>query len=131
MKAQQMSEPISGAAAGAAGWKIIGGLAGMGAIGAGLAAFVVMSLTKPKTEQEWRVALICTLVSSIGGGSALVRWLGFQHWVEDPLGMIAMLAFAFACGLPGWAVVRALFKYLDKRKDADLVDIVKDVREVL
>lgn len=126
-----MSEPISGAAAGAAGWKIIGGLAGMGAIGAGLAAFVVMSLTKPKTEQEWRVALICTLVSSIGGGSALVRWLGFQHWVEDPLGMIAMLAFAFACGLPGWAVVRALFKYLDKRKDADLVDIVKDVREVL
>lgn len=131
MKAQQMSEPISTGAAGAATWKIIGGLAGMGAIGAGLAAFVVMSLTKPKTDAEWRVALICTLVSSIGGGSALVRWLGFQHWVEDPLGMIAMLAFAFACGLPGWALVRALFKYLDKRKDADLAEIVKDVKGVL
>lgn len=131
MKVHEMSEPISGAAAGAAGWKIIGGLAGMGAIGAGLAAFVVMSLTKPKTDQEWRAALICTLVSSIGGGSALVRWLGFQHWVEDPLGMIAMLAFAFACGLPGWGLVRALFKYLDKRKDADLVEMVKEAKEVL
>lgn len=126
-----MSEPFSGTAAGVAGWKIIGGLAGMGAIGAGLAAFVVMSMTKPQSDQEWRIALICTLVSSIGGGSALVRWLGFQHWVEDPLGMIAMLAFAFACGLPGWALVRALFKYLDKRKDADLAEIVRDVRGTL
>jgi len=131
MKVSNMSEPISGAAAGAAGWKIIGGLAGMGAIGAGLAAFVVMSLTKPKTDHEWRAALICTLVSSIGGGSALVRWLGFQHWVEDPLGMIAMLLFAFACGLPGWGLVRALFKYLEKRKDVDLVDMVKEAKEVL
>lgn len=126
MKVQNMSEPISGTAAGVAGWKIIGGLAGMGAIGAGLAAFVVMSMTKPKSEQEWRVALICTLVSSIGGGSALVRWLGFQHWVEDPFGMIAMLMFAFACGLPGWALVRALFKYLDKRKDADLLELAQE-----
>ena len=125
-----MSEPITGAGA-AIGWKALGGLAGTGAIGAGLAAFVVMSLTKPKTDAEWRVALICTLVSSIGGGSALVRWLGFQHWVEDPVGMIAMLAFAFTCGLPGWALVRALFKYLDKKKDADLAEIVKDVKEMV
>jgi hypothetical protein len=131
MKANQMSEPISTGVGAAAGWKILGGLAGMGAIGAGLAAFVVMALTKPKTDQEWRVALICTLVSSIGGGSALVRWLGFQHWVEDPFGMIAMLAFAFACGLPGWALIRALFIFLDKRRDADLAEIVKDVKEMV
>lgn len=126
-----MSEPITTGAGGVAAWKLLGGLAGMGAIGAGLAAFVVMSLTKPKSDQEWRVALICTLVSSIGGGSALVRWLGFQHWVEDPFGMIAMLMFAFACGLPGWALVRALFKYLDKKKDASIDEIVKDVKEMV
>jgi hypothetical protein len=131
MKVQNMSEPISTGAAGMAGWKILGGLAGMGAIGAGLAAFVVMSMTKPKDEKEWRVALACTLVSSIGGGSALVRWLGFQHWVEDPFGMIAMLAFAFACGLPGWALIRALFIFIDKRRDADLAQIVKDVKEMV
>lgn len=131
MKEKSMSEPISGTAAGVAGWKIIGGLAGMGAIGAGLAAFVVMSMTKPKSDQEWRVALVSTLVGSIGGGACLVRYLGIQHWAEDIFGMVAMLALVFACGLPAWAVVRALFKYLDKHKDADLAEIVKDVKEVI
>ena len=131
MKEKSMSEPISSTAAGVAGWKIIGGLAGMGAIGAGLAAFVVMSMTKPKSDQEWRVALVSTLVGSIGGGACLVRYLGIQHWAEDIFGMVAMLALVFACGLPAWAVVRALFKYLDKHKDADLAAIVKDVKEVL
>ncbi|MGZ3184405.1 MAG: hypothetical protein ACXU8N_18365 [Telluria sp.] len=126
-----MSEPISGTAAGVAGWKIIGGLAGMGAAGAGLAAFVVMAMTKPKTDQEWRVALICTLVSSIGGGSALVRWLGFQHWVEDPFGMIAMLLFAFACGLPGWALVRAVFVFIDKHRDAGIDEVAKDLKDMV
>ena len=131
MKEKSMSEPISSTAAGVAGWKIIGGLAGMGAIGAGLAAFVVMSMTKPKSDQEWRVALVSTLVGSIGGGACLVRYLGIQHWAEDIFGMVAMLALVFACGLPAWALVRALFKYLDKHKDADLAAIVKDVKEVL
>lgn len=126
-----MSEPFSGTAAGVAGWKILGGLAGMGAIGAGLAAFVVMSMTKPKTDQEWRVALICTLVGSIGGGAALVRYLGIQHWIEDPFGMVAMLLLVFACGLPAWALVRALFIFIDKRRDADLAQIIKDVKEAL
>ncbi|WP_091876820.1 hypothetical protein [Massilia yuzhufengensis] len=126
-----MSEPFSGTAAGVAGWKVIGGLAGMGALGAGLATFVVMSMTKPKSDQEWRVALVSTLVGSIGGGACLVRYLGIQHWVNDVFGMVAMLALVFACGLPAWGLVRAWFKFLDKRKDADLADIVKEVREVI
>lgn len=131
MKENSMSEPISGTAAGVAGWKIIGGLAGMGAIGAGLAAFVVMAMTKPKSDQEWRVALVSTLVGSIGGGAALVRYLGIQNWAQDLFGIVAMLALSFACGLPAWALVRALFIYLDKRRDADLVEIAKEVRESL
>jgi hypothetical protein len=131
MKVQNMSEPFSGTAAGVVGWKFIGGLAGMGAIGAALAAFVVMAMTKPQSEQEWRVALICTLVGSIGGGAALVRYLGIQSWADDTFGMIAMLAMAFTCGLPAWALVRALFKWLDKRKDSDLAEMVKDVKEAI
>ncbi|MFK3738946.1 hypothetical protein [Massilia sp. TN1-12] len=126
-----MSEPISGAAAGVAGWKIIGGLAGMGALGAGIAAFVVMALTKPKDEAEWRVALACTLMGSIGGGAALVRYLGIQHWAQDEFGMVAMMALAFACGLPAWALVRALFVFLNKRKDAGLDELVADAKKVL
>lgn len=123
-----MSEPISSTAAGIAGWKFLGGLAGMGALGAGLAAFVVMSMTKPKSDQEWRVALISTLVGSIGGGACLVRYLGIQHWADDVFGMVAMLALVFACGLPAWAIVRALFRYLDKHKDDDLGELVEDVK---
>lgn len=126
-----MSEPISSTAAGVAGWKLLGGLAGMGAIGAGLAAVVVMSMTKPKSEQEWRVALISTVVGSVGGGACLARYLGIQHWADDPIGLVALLCVVFACGLPAWALVRALFRYLDKQKDADLVEMIQDAKKVL
>lgn len=126
-----MSEPISGTAAGVAGWKIIGGLAGMGAIGAGLAAFVVMAMTTPTDTKEWRVALACTFVGSIGGGAALIKYLGVENWSHDLLGLIALGALIFACGLPAWAAVRALFKFTNKRRDADLADIVRDVKEMI
>jgi hypothetical protein len=126
-----MSEPISGAAAGVAGWKVIGGVAGFGAIGAGLAAFVVMSMTKPKSEQEWRVALVSTVAGSIGGGSAVVRYLGIQQWALDAFGLAALFGVAFGCGLPAWALVRALFKWIEKRRDADIAQIVDEVRETL
>lgn len=125
MKVQNMSEPISGAAAGVAGWKIIGGLAGTG-IGAGLAAYIVMAMTKPKTNQEWHVAMICTLAGSIGGGAALISWLGLQRWANDVFGLVGMFGIAFACGLPAWLIIRALFIYIDKRRDADITQIVAD-----
>lgn len=125
-----MSEPISGTAAGVAGWKIIGGLAGTG-VGAGLAAYIVMSMTKPKTDQEWHVALICTLAGSIGGGAALISWLGLQRWADDVFGLVGMFGIAFACGLPAWLIIRALFLYIDKKRDADITEIVKDVKEMV
>lgn len=130
MKASNMSEPISTGAAGVVGWKILGGLAGTG-IGAGLAAYIVMSMTKPKTNQEWHVAMICTLAGSIGGGAALISWLGLQRWANDVFGLVGMFGIAFACGLPAWLIIRALFLYIDKKRDADITEIVKDVKEML
>lgn len=124
-----MSEPISTGAAGVAGWKILGGLAGTG-IGAGLAAYIVMSMTKPKTDQEWHVALICTLTGSIGGGAALISWLGIQRWADDVFGLVGMFGIAFACGLPAWLIVRALFIYIDKKRDADITEIIADGAQV-
>jgi hypothetical protein len=73
---KRMSEPISGAAAGAAGWKVIGGAAGAIGIGAALASAVVMMMSLPKTGREWAVALIATLISSIGGGAYTIIKLG-------------------------------------------------------
>jgi hypothetical protein len=131
MKVQNMSEPITTGAAGVAGWKILGGLAGVGGLGAGLATYVVMTMTKPKTDQEWHVALITTIIGSICGGAALVQYMGWQHWAESLIGLMGLIGVCFACGLPSWLIVRALFAYIDKKRDADITEIIKDVKEMV
>jgi hypothetical protein len=131
MKAKYMSEPITSAAGAAAGWKILGGAASAGAIGAGLAAVVVMCLTPPRSAREWAVGLICTIVGSFGGGAYLIMYLEVQAWANSPMGLVALLGIAFACGLPCWAVVRMLFNYIIRRRNADLADVVREVRGLL
>lgn len=131
MKVTHMSEPISSAAGAAAGFKALGGAAGAGAIGAGLAAVVVMCLTTPRSPREWAVGLISTLVGSFGGGAALIMHLQLQTWASTPIGLVALLGVAFACGLPGWALVRLVFNYIAKRRDADIAEVVKEVKGVL
>ncbi|MGO4412507.1 hypothetical protein AB4Z27_06085 [Cupriavidus sp. KB_39] len=126
-----MSEPISGGAAGVAGWKLIGGLAGAGAIGAGLAAIVVMCITTPRSPREWAVGLISTVMGSIGGGAAVIQHFELQAWAQTPIGLVAMLGLVFSCGLPGWAIVRWLFNYIVRRQSAGIDDIAADVRKGL
>jgi predicted exporter len=126
-----MSEPISGGAAGVAGWKLIGGLAGAGAIGAGLAAIVVMCITTPRSPREWAVGLISTVMGSIGGGAAVIQHFELQAWAQTPIGLVAMLGLVFSCGLPGWAIVRWLFNYIVRRQGAGIDDIAADVRKGL
>ena len=128
MKASQMSEPISGAAGGAAVWKLLGGLAGVGAIGAGLASVVVMCMMTPRSPKEWAVGLISTIVFSIGGGAGVIQHYGLESWAHKPVGLVAMLGLVFACGLPGWAIVRWLFNYIEAKRNATLADVVRDVR---
>lgn len=76
---------VASAAAGAASQSmgnpiILGGTAL--ATAAGLAAIVVMLMTKPKTEQEWAVALISTLVSSLCGGAFVILKMGWIVWIQ-------------------------------------------------
>lgn len=123
-----MEPTTSGTAAGMAGWKLLGGLAGLGAIGAGLAAIVVMCITEPRTRKEWAVALISTVMSSIGGGAAVIVHFGLQSWAQDPFGLVAMLGLVFACGLPGWALVRFLFNYITKNQGKTITEVVADLR---
>jgi hypothetical protein len=130
MKAQNMSEPISSAAAGAAGWKLLGGAAGAGAIGAGLASVVVMCAMTPRSPKEWAVGIISTVAASVGGGAAAIQHFGLQSWANTPIGLVAMFGLVFACGLPGWAIVRWLFNYISKRQNADLADVVTEVRNL-
>lgn len=136
-----MSEPFSGtAAAGAAGWKVIGGAAGALGFGAAFAAVVVMLTTEPRSRREWAVGLISTVIGSIAGGAYAIIKFDFLRSVvtaPDDLSLFFMLCaalgFAFACGLPAWAVVRLVFNYFAKKQaqGADVRDIVKDVKELV
>ena len=133
-----MSEPISGsAAAGAAAFKAFGGpaavaagAAGLGARGGMMMLMMMMTMT-PRSPREWAVGLISTVVSSVAGGAAVVQKLGLQAWTHDYIGLVALFGVVFACGLPGWAVVRWLFNFIEKRRDKDLAEVAEDVRDAV
>lgn len=122
-----MAEPTSSGAAGLLGWKLIGGAAGFAAGGAGLAAVVVMCMTPPRSVKEWAVGLISTLVCSVAGGAWLLHWLGMADLAASgPAGLAVLFGLCFACGLPGWALVRAIFTWLAKRQSKDIAELAGD-----
>lgn len=126
---RSMEPTTSTGIAGVAGWKMIGGLAGLGAIGAGLASIVVMCMMTPRDPKEWAIALISTVIASVCGGSAVVRYFEIQHWAHDQFGLMAMIGLIFACGLPGWAIVRWVFNSIRKRESAGIDDIYREIRQ--
>ncbi len=125
-----MPEPGSGsAAAGVFGWKAVGGAAGIAAGGAGLAALVVMLMTQPRHAREWAVGLICTVLGSICGGASVIMYFGLQARMDTPTGLMAVLGIVFACGLPGWTIVRAAFTWMEKRQGKDVGELLRDARD--
>lgn len=130
-----MPEPTSSAsaaagAAGAAAWKAAGGLAGVAAGGAGLAAIVVMIMTQPRNAGEWATALISTVVASVAGGAWATHHFGLQDLASHgPIGLAMLFGLAFACGLPGWVLVRACFTWAHKRRDRDIAQLAAEVRK--
>jgi len=89
---------------------------------------VVMCMMTPRSPKEWAVGLISTIVFSIGGGACVIQHYGLEAWAHKPVGLVAMLGLVFACGLPGWAIVRWLFNYIEAKRNATLADVVRDVR---
>ena len=127
-----MPEPTSSSVAGAAvAYKAIGGSAAAAAGGATLAAVVVMLMTPPRNIREWMVGLISTVVSSICGGAITIEYFQLHQWAFSTVGLYAMGGVIFARGLPGWAVVRWLFNFIDERRDASIDQVAKDVKELL
>lgn len=129
-----MAEPATTAAAagGAAAFKAMGGAAGAGAVGATAAAIVVMCMSPPRSKREWVVGLISTVVSSIAGGAYALERLGFGDLAhQGATGLAVLFGLAFVCGLPGWTLVRTLFNYMDKKKNASIDEIYKDVKSQL
>ena len=123
-----MTDPASSGAAGAAAFKAVGGASAVAAGGAGLAAVVVMLMTPPRSPREWAVGLISTVISSIGGGAAVIEHFGLHQWVNTPIGLCAMGGLIFACGLPGWAIVRWVFNFIHRNRDAGIDDVAQKFR---
>lgn len=130
-------EPASSAAAGVAGWKLLGGAAGAAGLGAFLAALITMMMMTPRSAKEWAVGLTTTVIGSIAGGSFVIvhfnlaQKLFMAQGAELYVGLMATLGIAFACGLPAWAITRWLFTFIERRKDKDLADIADEVRKQL
>ena len=127
MRVRDMTEPASTAFGGIALYK----LGALGACSAILVTTVVMAMTLPKTAREFVVAMICTVVSSIGGGAFVIRWFDLQHYAHDDIGLIALASIIFVCGLPAWVVVRGWFAYTEARKGRSLLELIREVREAV
>ena len=124
-----MPEPTSSSIAGGVfAWKASGGLATVGAIGAGLAAIVVMCMTPPRSSREWVVGIISTVIGSIGGGAAVIQYFNLTQWLDTTTGLVAVLGLVFAAGLPAWALVRWTFNFINKRHAKDLGEVFDDAK---
>ncbi|CAE6906504.1 conserved membrane protein of unknown function [Pseudomonas marincola] len=119
-----MTEPASTAFGGIALYKL--GL--LSAFSAVLVTIVVMAMTLPKTVREFVAAMISTVVSSLGIGAFVIRWFDLQHWANDDIGLVALAAVIFVCGLPAWVLVRALFVYAELRKSMSLIDMISEIK---
>jgi hypothetical protein len=135
MKDNIMSEPITGTAVSVAGFKALGGAAGAASIGAVLATVVVMLMTLPKNGREWAVGIISTAVASLAGGAYVTIKLDLLRGITSAtdditlfFALVQLFGIVFACGLPGWALVRAAFLYMERNRDKDIGQVIDDVK---
>jgi hypothetical protein len=94
-----------------------------------LTSIVVMLMTRPKSIAEWFVGLISTIVSSICGGAAVIMYLGINNLASSWIGLLALGGIIFACGLPGWILVRWVFNFFEKNKELDISQIFKKFKK--
>ncbi|SUU56191.1 putative bacteriophage protein [Acinetobacter baumannii] len=57
------------------------------------------------------------------------REMGLHEWVTDIWGMIALGGFFFVCGLPGWALVRWIFNFINKQEGKTIIEVLKEVKK--
>jgi hypothetical protein len=46
-------------------------------------------------------------------------------------GLVALGGLIFRCGLPGWAIVRWVFNFIEKSRDAGIDEVAKEVKAAL
>lgn len=118
-----MSEPISGAAASAAGWKILASPGAIGVLG-GAAGFIFLW---PKDAKEGFSRIAASAMSSHFFGDAVLQTImHFAPWITPK----EMQAGAYLiAALPAWWILGALIKYLSKGRD--IQEMARDAKEIL
>lgn len=100
-------------------------------LGPVVATVVVMLLTKPESKHEWFAALFSTVMTSMGLGAVLIKkYIGHVN-IDSTFDLMMVGGVFFACGLPGWLCVRALFFYGEHSKEKSIIDILKEIRGIL
>ena len=92
-------------------------------------ATVFLMTRLPRSPQEFLVGVICTVVSSLMGGSFLIIYFGLQTWASHVWGVMVIGGLFFTAGLPGWALVRWVFNFIDAREGSTLLDIFREFNE--
>ncbi len=75
--------------------------------------------------------MISTVVTGIDGGAIAIQHFRLQEWVDSVTGLVALGGLTFGCGLPGWAIVRWVFTFIEKDRDAVIDEVAKEVKDVL
>lgn len=70
--------------------------------------------------------MISTEVTGICGEAIAVQHFRPQ---ESVTGLVALGGLIFGCGLPGWAIVRWVFNFIEKNRDAGIDEVAKEVKE--
>lgn len=92
-------------------------------------ATVVLMMRLPRSPQEFLVGIITTVVSSLMGGSFLILYFDLQIWANSAYGLMVIGGLYFVAGIPGWALVRWVFNFIDAREGSTLLDIFREFNE--
>lgn len=45
--------------------------------------------------------------------------------------LVALGGLIFGCGLPGWAIVRWVFNFIERNRDTGIDEVAREVKKVL
>lgn len=91
---------------------------------------VLMMIQTPRNAKEWAIGIITTIVFSLGLGATTIRYFELTHWVSDWFGIVGLAFIIFMSGLPGWFIVRLIFNFMLKRKNSNLIEVVKELKDI-
>ena len=96
------------------------------ALGGFFIAALSISMAPPKSRREVFCAVLSFMAFAVCGSYAAIA--RFNLVLPDGFpGHIFMFALASICGAPGWLLVRAWFAFVEREKDKQFGEILKDI----